>query len=540
MRLRPARTFHSRLPPLSKESWLADGIQHARRRMRRTTAPHVLFDDFGANVVKEPPAFRVREIALYERDVSLRLPFRFGVVTLTEAPQCLVRARIEYSDGRSQWGAAAEILAPKWFDKDLALSNEDNFDQLRRSLRLATDAYGAGDASTAFGHFAAHYDAQIAAGAKNGLNKLVANFGPAQLDRAILDALCRLENCSFYQAMRTNLAGIDPALLPQHLGDLDGFAMAPFLARLAPAESVSARHTVGLVDIIAGHPRQVNDGLPESLEEVVETYGHTYFKLKVGGNPAADLQRLTEIAAVLDRIEAPTIVSLDGNEQYNDLAALIELWQLMNDTPALERLVASIAFIEQPIARARALDSDVAVLSQVKPVIIDESDDDFSAFPRAKALGYAGVSSKCCKGLYKSILNAARCAMWNAEGPADRFFMSGEDLTTQAGLAVQQDLALVNLIGLAHVERNGHHYINGMMGLPQAEQAAFLAAHPDLYERSHGTVRLKIRGGRLAIGSLTTPGFASGAYPDWERLPPLATPKPASNGYGPWGKADEP
>jgi hypothetical protein len=44
-----------------------------------------------------------------------------------------------------------------------------------------------------------------------------------------------------------------------------------------------------------------------------------------------------------------------------------------------------------------------------------------------------------------------------------------------------------------------------MMSLAEAEQANFLAAHPDLYERSHGTARLKVRGGRLAIGPLATP-----------------------------------
>ena len=80
------------------------------------------------------PLCPVREVRLYERDVHLRMPFRFGVVTLTEAPQCFVRVRIELADGRSQWGGAAELLAPKWFDKNLALSNEDNFDQLRLSL----------------------------------------------------------------------------------------------------------------------------------------------------------------------------------------------------------------------------------------------------------------------------------------------------------------------------------------------------------------------------------------------------------------------
>ena len=468
------------------------------------------------------PLFTVREVRLYERDVHLRMPFRFGVVTLTEAPQCFVRVRIELADGRSQWGAAAELLAPKWFDKSQALSNENNFDQLRLALRLAAGAYIDGKARTAFGHFAAHYSEQIEAGATHGLNSLVANYGPAQLDRAVLDALFLSLGCSFYDGMRDNLADIDPALLGRHVGDLAEFDMPRFLAQLAPAETIAARHTVGLVDVIGGHPGQVGDGLPESLEEVVAAYGHRYFKLKVGGNLNVDLARLIEIAAVLDRTPEPYFVSLDGNEQYDDIAALLELWRRMQDAPQLQRLVASILFIEQPIIRTHALDGDVSALSHVKPVIIDESDDELGAFPHARSLGYTGVSSKCCKGLYKSIFNAARCAHWNVEADAPRYFMTGEDLTTQAGLAVQQDLALVNLIGIKHVERNGHHYVNGMAGLPTAEQTMFLTGHPDLYEHEYGAVRLKIRAGQLSIGSLAAPGFASGAYPDWETLKRIA------------------
>ena len=151
-------------------------------------------------------------------------------------------------------------------------------------------------------------------------------------------------------------------------------------------------------------------------------------------------------------------------------------------------------------------------------MIIDESDDSLEAFPRARALGYTGVSSKSCKGLYKSLLNRARCAVWNREAGSGRFFMSAEDLTMQAGLALQQDLALVSILGLSHVERNGHHYVNGMAGLPPGEQAAFLAAHPDLYEKSYGAVRVRITRGMLDIGSLDGPGFASGAEPDWSAM----------------------
>jgi hypothetical protein len=467
------------------------------------------------------PRFTVREIDLYERDVHLRMPFRFGVVTLTEAPQCFVRVRIELADGRSQRGGAAEMLAPKWFDKNLALSNKDNFDQLRLALRLAAGAYIDGKARTAFGHFAAHYSEQIEAGAAHGLNSLLANYGPALLDRAILDALLTSLDRSFYNGMRDNIAGIDPMLLGPQAGDLAELDMPRFLAQLAPADSIAARHTVGLVDVIGGHPGQVGDGLPESLEDVVAAYGHRYFKLKVGGDLDADLARLSEIAAVLDRMPEPYFVSLDGNEQYNDIAALLELWRRMRQAPQLRRLVASLLFIEQPITRAHALDDDVSALARVKPVIIDESDDELGAFPRARGLGYSGVSSKCCKGIYKSIFNAARCAKWNAEAGAPRYLMTGEDLTVQAGLALQQDLALVNLIGIRHVERNGHHYVNGMAGLPAAEQTRFLTEHPDLYEHKYGAVRLKIRAGQLGIGSLARSGFASGAYPDWNTLKPM-------------------
>jgi hypothetical protein len=64
-----------------------------------------------------------------------------------------------------------------------------------------------------------------------------------------------------------------------------------------------------------------------------------------------------------------------------------------------------------------------------------------------------------------------------------------------------------------------------MAGAPEHEQVAFLAAHPDLYERSHGAVRLRIANGELAIGSLDCVGFASGAEPDWRALAPMPEPK---------------
>src|ERR1700744_2873274 len=155
--------------------------------------------------------------------------------------------------------------------------------------------------------------------------------------------------------------------------------------------------------------------------------------------------------------------------------------------------------------------------------MIDESDSTLDAFVKANTYGYTGVSSKTCKGIYRSLLNAARCRQFNGNTPA-RHFMSAEDLTTQAGLAVQQDLALVNLLGLTHVERNGHHYVDGFRGQGAAhhEQQAFLSAQRGLYEAGDGNVRLAIRGGLIDLSSLAAPGFATSASPEWRTLQPLA------------------
>ncbi|HZQ71899.1 MAG TPA: enolase C-terminal domain-like protein [Burkholderiales bacterium] len=457
--------------------------------------------------------FTIRALDFFERDVRLRMPFRFGVVTLSEATQAFARARIRLEDGREAAGAAAELLVPKWFDKDPRLTNDENVAQLRSSLRIAKDAYLAGGANTAFGHWLDNYGPQIALCAAQELNPLVAGFGPALLDRALLDALCRALGVSFYEAMAKNLPGM---MAPPWQEDLAAFDVAAFLATLAPRSRIAARHTVGLLDPLSG--KKLDDGLPATLEEVIERYGQRWFKLKLSGDAQADAERLSAIASVLERIAEGYRVTLDGNEQFADAEEVLALWRRLRSLPALKRLLSSVAFIEQPIARQSALGADVAELAEEKPLLIDESDDSLESFPRARRLGYTGVSSKGCKGLYKSLLNRARCALWNREEGAERYFMSGEDLTVQAGVAVQQDLALVSLLGLEHVERNGHHYVNGMAGAPAAEQQAFLRAHPDLYESSAGAVRLKIRQGLLDIGSLGCAGFASGASPDWKAM----------------------
>jgi hypothetical protein len=451
--------------------------------------------------------------------VKLRLAFRFGVITVTDATQAVIRVRVSLPDGRSSQGVAAEALAAKWFEKSPQFTDEENFQQLRQSLELAIRLYTAQGAARPFDLFIGSYEAQKKRAAEFGLNPLVAGFGPALLDRAILDALGRAIGQSFREMIAANLPGIRSTPLTP---DIEDRAIAPFLAGLKPAASIAVRHTVGLVDPLTTAERleseRVSDGLPETLEEVVAHYRGRYYKLKVAGDVKADLDRLCRIASVLDDGAGDYRVTLDGNEQYDDVDGVVELWRKVEETPALARLANATLFVEQPIKRAVALSQSVAPLSRLRPVIIDESDGELGSFPTALGLGYAGVSSKNCKGFYKSILNAARIARL---GPG--YFMSAEDLTTWPGVSVQQDLALVSLLGLTHVERNAHHFIDGMSFAPESEQRAFVAAHPDLYDKQPGKpARLRIDKGMLALGSLAVPGFAVGAEMDFRSMTPMA------------------
>jgi hypothetical protein len=455
------------------------------------------------------PRLAVRDITLFERPVPFVRPFRFGAVTVNAATQIFVGVIIEVEGKEVSVGATAELLAPKWFDKRPHLSSEETAAELRRSLLIARDLYLAGDGfETAFGLHAARIAAQVAACAKEDIPPLAAGYGPAEIDKAILDALLRSLGANFFEGMATNVAGIHAGLTP----DLGNDEIAAFLAGRRRLERVAVRHTVGLDDQVEGEG---------GVADPAQNSGARYFKLKLNGDPEADAARLIRIGNELATLPYDYQVTLDANEQYADLAALGALVDRFDRDSALYPIAAKLLYIEQPMPRDITRQSPLGKLSK-RDFIIDEADDSYDAFPAAKALGYRGISSKSCKGIYKSIINATRAAKWTAGG--EKFFIAGEDLTCQAGLAVQQDLALGALIGVTHAERNGHHYVDGFADTPDREARAFLSAHRDLYIREGGTIRLSIHDGDLLTGSLTSAGFASGVHPDWAALLPLQQP----------------
>lgn len=454
---------------------------------------HLVMTNAVAGSPSSAPTFRLAKLDWFERPVPYRKPFKFGAATITQAPQLFLKAEIETDNGRSV-GATAELMAPKWFNKDPALTDDETVEQLRHVLGIARDRYLAhGKADTAFGLHAACYADVVALCARENIPGLAAAFGPAQFDKAILDALLRAYNVDVFSGLGGNIAGLDARLTP----DLTHEAITSYLESRVPAQRVMIRHTFGLADPV------------ESLGETYGKSGCRYFKCKLSGDPVADAARLALIVAELDRHNIDYRATLDANEQYADLDALTMLTGTLMNERQFAQFPQRLLYIEQPLPRDLTFTTPLGALGESFACIIDEGESDYDTFPKALALGYRGISSKTCKGIYKSLLNGVRAAAWTKSGKA-RAFVAAEDLTCQAGLSVQQDTALLAFHGIAHAERNGHQYVEGFASAPDEEVDAFCTAHPDLYQGRSG---LTVRGGAVDIGSLAQPGFASGVDP---------------------------
>ena len=345
----------------------------------------------------------VRAVDLRVRQVALRLPFRFGANTLTACPQLFVRVDVEVPGHGTTQGFAAELMVPKWFDKRAGFTPDDNIAQLGLAAKHAAQAYLGDTPATPFGLFARHCAALMAQGHADGFTELTTAFGQALVDKAVLDALCRALDVSFFDAAHRNAIGLGDAPVAT---DMHGWDWPDWLAGLRPLRRIEARHTVGLLDELDA-VRFGDDDLPISLRAVIERYGHRSFKIKLGGDPSTDLHRLRDVLAVLDSTVGDYRYTVDGNEQYASLDALNELLAgLATMKPPL--------YIEQPVPRELSL-STALPADPIAPLLMDEADGTLDAFPRGRALGWAGVSSKACKGLYKSLINRARCDRWNLE-----------------------------------------------------------------------------------------------------------------------------
>ncbi len=466
-------------------------------------------------------AITVRDFDLRFVPLRTRIPFRYGIATLTAVPQILVFLHVE-AGGRVARGVAADALVPKWFTKDPDAPYAHEAEEMIGVIRAACGhAVAAGKQRSLFALWREVYAAQAQWAAGRGLPPLLWGFGVSLIERAAIDAICRDGEAPFARVVRDNAFGIDlGAMHPELAGLGPGDLLPP-----KPIRRLRVRHTVGLADPltdgdIAADDRP-RDGLPHSLDQCILQCGLTHLKIKVPADPSAAAERLGRIAEIVGKHHGEFAFTLDGNEFLPDVGALRSLWaRLMGDAAVAEFIRCGLVALEQPLRRDAALGEDTraALLAwgDRPPIIIDESDAEVGSLPRALECGYAGTSHKNCKGVIKGIASACLIARRRLAGQRG-LVLTGEDLVNFGPIALPQDTAVVASLGLEHAERNGHHYFGNLRAYPEPIWRPTLALHGDVFREDGpgGPPVCDVRHGALGIGSVVDApfGFAGDIAP---------------------------
>jgi L-alanine-DL-glutamate epimerase-like enolase superfamily enzyme len=463
---------------------------------------------------------RLLEARLRGALIGARVPFRFGIAEMREIVHVVLFATVEV-DGSRVTGVAADNLPPKWFTKNPETSYRQDVEEMIEVVESAgAAAVRGGRHDSVFDLWDHVYREQVARG-DPGIPPLLAGFGVSVVERAVIDAFCRARATPFADAVRANELGIRLGSLHPELAGRKPRELLPE----APLRSMRIRHTVGLGDALstgddagAAPP----DDLPSTLEAWIRRHGLRRFKVKVGGDARADLDRLERIQDVLHReTRGDYGVTIDGNEQFADVSALREFWEGVTARRGTAELARRIDYVEQPLPRHLALSAETSAALAAWPgrpdLIVDESDDSLDAVARAIEAGYEGGAFKSSKGVFKGIGNACRVEQLRREDPGRRLVYSAEDSSTIEPVGLLADLAVVATLGIDEPERNGYHYLRGLTGLPPRVDEETIRHHGDLFTRhADGRAALSIREGAIEVGSVVAAPFGVGWPCDFE------------------------
>lgn len=439
-------------------------------------------------------------------------------------PRGFLVVRMELADdkGSRSWGVSGDRPSFGWLDKRALYSPDEKLQRLLDLVKSARSVYLKNSRFNSPFEQAMQCTQEVSQVGKQADHEdLTCSFAAALFERALIDAVCRIQKLSIFDAVRKDALGFKPeAVYPF----LRGFRIEQFLPA-RPVTTFHVRHTVGLADPLkkTDLPAQerLNDGEPETLEEFVARDGLRYLKVKISGDPDSDLKRLGKIWDVISRTDQP-VVTLDGNESYEDLNAFARFVESFEQQQL--GLFQHTAFIEQPLTRQLTLDPDtaatVAAISKKKRLVIDEADGTLNSFRDAFEIGYAGTSHKNCKGFFKSLINFCLCRHFELKH-GRTVFQTGEDLSNMPLVPLHQDFAALGVLGIDHCERNGHHYSFGLQHLTDHERQLTRQHHSDLYTPRHGGLFLNILNGQVRCYSLQVPGFGIAFPPDFDELTPL-------------------
>jgi L-alanine-DL-glutamate epimerase-like enolase superfamily enzyme len=166
--------------------------------------------------------------------------------------------------------------------------------------------------------------------------------------------------------------------------------------------------------------------------------------------------------------------SLDFNEKCRNVDYLLDFLARVKErgAAALDR----VAYIEQPTARDLKANPENKMhrVAEIRPVVIDESLEDFESLLLSRDLGYSGVALKACKGQSQALLMGAAAQKYG-------MFLCVQDLTCPGASFLHSAGLAARIPTVTAIEGNARQFC------PDANEG-WRDRFPGIFEVSDGTV----------------------------------------------------
>ncbi len=411
----------------------------------------------------KPTDIAIREVRTHRIKYNYRAPMKFGGREVKDVVVLQAKVVVESrSTGKLTTGYGEMTLGNAWawpskkllasltsmplislFEKMAAAAA--TFTEYGHPLRLTTEL--------AKGHAVLAGEIEQLAKLPEAIPPLAILLAASPLEAAIHDAYGRSVGLSSFDCLSEEFCSED---LSAYLGpEFAGMYLDRFTSR-QPKAMMPLYHLVGASDPLSKDDvkKRIQDGLPETLEEWIQTEGLSHLKIKLDGDDLDwDVGRVTEVDRIANRI-APERVwrySVDFNERCPNEDYVIEFLE------RIDRLSKTscprIQYIEQPTSRELLPQAEQTMhrVSRTKPVVLDEGLLDLETLQRARQMGYNGVALKACKGQTESLLMAAAAQSYG-------LFLCVQDLTCIGASFLHSASLAARIPTVAAIEGNGRQY----------------------------------------------------------------------------------
>ncbi len=441
---------------------------------------------------------RICEVEIGFEDYPYRTPLKFGGVITTHCVLMNITLQLENGGGKQSGGFGSMPLGNAWSFPSQRVSFDESMAAMRRLgnrmveiTRQLRDSGHPIDLMVDLEH--RFLDLAVEVGKEldlaDPIPKLCTLVTASPIDAALHDAFGKVNGINSYDGLGSDSMTHD---LAHYLNDdFQGEYLDRYTSR-QPRPRMPLYHLVGALDPLtdADIDRRIDDGLPETLPEWISADGLTHLKIKLNGDDLAwDVDRVGSVDRVASGTQAARGVenwaySLDFNEKCQSVDYLLDfLARIQEKSPgAFER----VAYIEQPTARDLKANPENKMhrAAQIRPVVIDESLDDFESLLLARELGYSGVALKACKGQSESLLLGAAAQKYG-------MFLCVQDLTCPGASFLHSAGLAARVPTVTAIEGNARQYC------PEAN-TGWAERFPSIFQTQDGT---------LGTGCLTGDGL---------------------------------